>query len=305
MPKLLLNESSATLRASEDSGGRWKATLITPGQGSSGTYSETMLQEHAATAFPKGTKMFFNHPKDGQAGGRDPRDQWGYLSEDAKYEPGVGITGVPEVLPHAKEIVDSLGTQAALSVWVMGEADEQKNVTALLPDVTNSVDMVAYPGRPGSGLTEKMYEAFREASEMPGVTSAQDQTKKDTMEKEILEALQALKTSFDSFVSESKTSADAKVQAEADAAAAKDSAEQAVEKYDTAVKAIDDAKLLPSQAESLRAAAKRGEDVTELIEQAKKIASEAKATFTESATNSLSGRYVSAPSNDDFSIRGL
>lgn len=298
----LLNESSTSLRTGKD-GGQWKATLITPGKGSSGTYAESMLAEHAAKAFPAGTKMFFGHPKDGEgAGARDPRDQWGYLPEPAHYEEGVGVVGHPVVLPHAKEIVDSLGEQAALSVWVMGEADEQGNITALHADPTNSVDIVAYPGRPGSGLTDKMREALREAADStkPGVTSAQDHQKKEAMDKEILEAITGLASEFRTFMTESKAAAEAKAKAEADANAAKDSVEKAVESYDKAVKAIADADLLPSQAESLREQAKQGVDITPLVESAKKVVAEARETLGNGS--SISGRYTAADGDGNFEL---
>src|SRR5690606_29321266 len=84
MPRLI-TEQNARLR--EQSGSRWLATLITPGRGSSGLYTEEILARDAATAFPKGTKMWFGHPKDYEgAGDRDPRDQWGYLAEDAFWD---------------------------------------------------------------------------------------------------------------------------------------------------------------------------------------------------------------------------
>lgn len=283
MARTLLNESNSTLRPGD--GKRWKATLITPGQGSSGNYHESVLSRDAAVAFPAGTKLFFNHPAKGEsAGSRDARDQWGFLPEDAYYEAGVGIVGEPEVLPHAREIVESLGTQAALSVWVMGESDTDGNVTALEANVTNSVDIVAYPGRPGSGLTKKMYEAFMEASETPGVTSAQEK-KEGLMDKEILEALTALKVSFDTFVTESKAAPVEAPKAEADADAVEDAVTSAVEAYDSKVKEINATEgLLPAQVEDLLTAAKGGADVTPLIEKAKELADQAKKHFVENAT---------------------
>lgn len=309
MTLLLLTEST---HLGEKSGALWNATLITPGKGSSGTYSEDMLSKHTA-AFPKGTKLFFGHPKDDQGPGeRDPRDQWGVLDEDSKFKPGTGITGKVRVLPHAKDIVESLGSEAALSVYAMGESDDKGNITALHPDVTNSVDMVAYPGRPGSGLTEKMLEAFRIASEKPDATSAQEKQEKELMDEKTLEAL---KKAFSealapviAFVTKSESAAQAadKAKAEADAKAkpVEDAVAEAVGAYDAKVKLIDDAKLLPSQAESLRAAAKRGEDVAPLIEEAKKIVDEAKKVVTEGALV-LNGRLVEGAGTTGFAVEGM
>lgn len=291
MPKALLTEN-ASLR--DHSGARWKATLITPGQGSSGNYSESLLERDGAKAFPAGTKLFFNHPEPGKsAGRRDPRDQWGYLPEDAHYEPGVGLVGEPEVLPHAKDIVESLGKQASLSVFVMGESDDEDNVTELLPHVTNSIDIVAYPGRPGSGLTQKMYEAFLEAaSEEPGVTSAQEK-KKEAMDKEILEAIQGLTAAFTEFRTESKAQKEAAEKAEADADATDKAVSEALAGYKEKVTAINAAEdLLPSQRASLLEAAERGEDVAPLIESAKEFVSEAKKQFSEGVVMGNGSAFV-------------
>lgn len=298
----VLNEST---HLREGTGNRWLATLITPGKGSSGTYSESLLAEQGAAAFPAGTKLWFKHPAKGEsAGNRDPREQWGYLPEGAKFTPGVGVEGEIEVLPHAKDIVESLGTQAALSVWVLGESDAEGNVTGLIPDVTNSVDMVAYPGRPGSGLTQKMYESLIEAFDASsGATSATGE-REGQMDKEILEALVALGSKFDAFIAESKTAAKAEVEAEAIADAKKDAAKEAVSGYKehlAAVDAVED--LLPEQREELLAAAERGEDIAPLIESAKKIAEGFKKQFTESAGTVLSGgRVVLGESTNDYAV---
>ena len=299
MTAKLLHESSAKLR--EASGNRWKATLITPGIGASGSYAESMLSEHAASAFPKGTKLWFMHPKKGEgAGQRDPRDQWGFLAEDAHYEPGVGIVGEPEVLPHWREVVESLGVQASLSVWVMGESDEEGNITALLAEETNSIDIVSYPGRPGSGLTEKLYESALAASAKPGATSAPESTKEGKKMEEKLDALIAL---FSTFVTESKAAATASAVAEADADAIEtaktEAVEAAVAAYDAKVAAISAAEdLLPSQIESLRAAAKAGDDITPLIESAKAVVAEFKTVTGTAGT----GRVTESSNDEDWGV---
>jgi hypothetical protein len=274
MGKKLLHESTATPLKRE--GGRWKATLLTPGQGSSAFYSEEALRS-SVDAFGNGTKNFFKHPeKPGDQ--RDPRDQWGVIPESVSYEDGVGIVAEIEILPHWKAVIDSLAEagQASLSIWAMGETDEEGNLLALSPDVQNTVDLVAFPGRPGSGLTEKMYESAIAFSETDtGVTSAQEE-KEGNMEK-VLEAIAALDAKFVAFVTESLAAATANVKAEADADAVEKAVESAVATYDEKVVAIEAAKLFPSQAEAIRAEAVKGADIAPLIEAAKLVFAEATA----------------------------
>ena len=304
MAKLLLHESSATPLKRE--GSVWSAVYITPGKGSSGTYSDEMLAEYAPAAFPVGTKHYFKHP-DNPGDQRDPRDQWGVTIEGKGYENGKGYSGAIKVLPHWQTVVDSLAEagQASLSIWAMGETDDDGNVTALIPDVQNTVDLVAYPGRPGSGLTEKMYESARAASEKPGVTSAHQDKKEGKMDEKVLEALNALIAKFDTFVTESKAAAQANVKAEADADAIEkaksEAVESAVNSYGEKVEAIDAVEgLLASQKVSLLEAAKKGDDVAPLIEKAKAVIAEFEA-------KSKSSGYVTEGANksDDFSVAGL
>jgi hypothetical protein len=299
MSKKLLHESITTPLKRE--GSRWRAVLITPGQGSSANYSESALQA-SVSALGNGTKNWFKHPEKA-SDQRDPRDQWGVIPESVSYEPGVGLVAEIQVLPHWKELVDSLAEagQAELSIWAMGDTDEQGNLISLTEDVQNSVDLVGYPGRPGSGLTEKMYESARAGSaQVPDVTSAQVK-KEGTMDKEILDALTALKTSFDTFATDSKETVKAVAQAEADAGAIDTAVETAIESYDAKIAAITAADLLPSQVESLRAEAKLGHDVTPLIESAKKIVAEAK-TLVEAADAVVTGRVVEGAADADYTV---
>lgn len=272
-PKLL-HESGSFAR--ESASGRRKAVLITPGLGSSGSYSEVMLAAHAAAAFPAGTKLWFNHPKDGDPGARDPRDQWGYLPEAATHEQGVGIVGYPEVLPHAKALVESLGTQAALSIWAMGEADEAGNITALLAHETNSVDIVAYPGRPGSGMTDQMLESFRQQAENPGANPAPANQKKEQMDEkemralvksELAEALAPVLAFVTQTAEALKAAAKAEAQVEADSAAVT----AALESYDEKVAAIAAESFPEEVAKSLRESALKGEDIATEITKIKTL----------------------------------
>jgi len=145
-------------------GNNWRAILITPGKGSSGIYTESMLKEYGAQAFPKGTHSYVDHPR-GEDDVRSPKNLMGVLAEDAYYEAGVGLVAELTVMPHWKEFVESVAPHTGLSIYAMGEGsyndDKELIVENLIPHMQNSVDLVAYPGRPGSKLSDKLYEAAR------------------------------------------------------------------------------------------------------------------------------------------------
>lgn len=142
--------------------GTWRAILITPGKGSSGVYTESVLREFGPVAFPKGTHSYIDHPAaEGEI--RSPKNLMGVLAEDAHYEPGVGLVAELQVMPHWKEFVEAVAPHTGLSIYAMGEGsygpDGDLVIESLMPHVQNSVDLVSYAGRPGSKLAEKLYEA--------------------------------------------------------------------------------------------------------------------------------------------------
>jgi hypothetical protein len=158
MTQLLVESGSAPVK----NGNHWRAVLITPGKGSSGVYTESMLKEHGPKAFPKGTHSYVDHPAhEGEI--RSPKNLMGVLAEDARFEPGVGLVAELNVMPHWKEFVEAVAPHTGLSIYAMGDGKYDENgdmvVESLIPHVQNSVDLVSYPGRPGSKLADKLYEA--------------------------------------------------------------------------------------------------------------------------------------------------
>lgn len=163
-------------------GNNWRAVLITPGKGSSGTYPEAMLREYGPKAFPKGTHSYVDHPsREDEV--RSPKNLMGILSEDAYYENGVGLVAELQVMPHWKEFVESVAPHTGLSIYAMGEGyydDDEEGlvVESLTPNTQNSVDLVSYPGRPGSKLADKLYEAARAMASSESYHSDDDEKKK-------------------------------------------------------------------------------------------------------------------------------
>ena len=157
MAKLLSESGSAPVK----SGNNWRAVLITPGKGSSGVYTEEMLKTYGPKAFTKGTHSYVDHPRD-ESDIRSPKNLIGVLAEDARYEEGVGLVAELSIMPHWREFVEAVAPHTGLSIYAMGEGnyndDGEVVVENLIPHTQNSVDLVSYPGRPGSKLADKLYE---------------------------------------------------------------------------------------------------------------------------------------------------
>ena len=157
MAKLLSESGSAPVK----SGNNWRAVLITPGKGSSGVYTEEMLKTYGPKAFTKGTHSYVDHPRD-ESDIRSPKNLIGVLAEDAHYEEGVGLVAELNIMPHWREFVEAVAPHTGLSIYAMGEGnyndDGEVVVENLIPHTQNSVDLVSYPGRPGSKLADKLYE---------------------------------------------------------------------------------------------------------------------------------------------------
>ena len=157
MTQLLTESSSAPVK----SGNNWRAVLITPGKGSSGVYTESMLREYGPKAFLKGTHSYVDHPRN-ESDIRSPKNLIGVLAEDARYEDGVGLVAELDIMPHWKEFVEAVAPHTGLSIYAMGEGNYNDEgdvvVENLIPHTQNSVDLVSYPGRPGSKLADKLYE---------------------------------------------------------------------------------------------------------------------------------------------------
>lgn len=309
MTRTLLHESTST--ALEKRGNVWEAVILTPGQGSSGKYAEEMIAENITGAFPAGTKHWFNHPTE-ENPTRDPRDQWGVSVESASHTPGVGGKTKIKILEHWRPVVEALAEegQADLSVWVMGETDEDGNVTALFPDRQNSVDLVGYPGRPGSALTTKLLESARAASSnQPPTASVEEPNRKDHNMEKWEEAIADIRTLVTTSITESKaalTAAEARAtKAEADAQAAVDSVDAKVKEAVTALtqklEAIKAAKLIPSLEKPLVAAAEAGEDITAKLAEAVAVVAEVQ-TLAEAGGGSFVRGSESAT---DFEFSGF
>lgn len=263
--KISLLETSAV--APEKKGNRWLVVVATPGEGSSGFYSEEVLRRDAHKIVPAGGQSFINHDNS-----RNPKDLIGVFPEGSFWdEERSAVLAELETFTHWTEFVDEVGPHCGMSLYAVGERDEDGNITEILEDRLNGCDLVARPGLVGSGLVEKIYEtAVRQSQKDPSVTVAEELGNEDNVEK-VEAKLAELTAIVASLVADKETAQAAEAQVEADTALAT----ARVESFAAAVEAVDKAELFESQRKSILEQAKEGADVTALIEEAKQVRKEA------------------------------
>lgn len=252
-------------------GKRWRVIVARPGKGSSGTYSEELFRRDAAKIIAPGGQAFINHDDT-----RNPKDMLGVYPEGSYWsEPDNAVVSELEVFSHWEAFVDEVGPHCGISLYALGEADEEGNVTSFIEDRLNGADLVARPGLVGSGLAEKLYESATAASRKPGAdASAQDHNeRKLEMEKDVEARFTALETLMTALVTEKQAKESKEAQVQADDEAVEARVAQVTASLDAVEAARED--LLPTQVESLRAEAKKGVDVAPLIENAKKVKADA------------------------------
>lgn len=244
-------------------GNRWRVIVARPGQGSSGFYSEDLFRRDAHKIIAPGGQSFINHDDS-----RNPKDMIGTFPEGSRWsEEDKAVVSELEVFSHWKDFVEEVGPHCGISLYALGEADDDGNVTAINEDRLNGADLVARPGLIGSGLAEKLYESAKaQTVGEPSVTSAQEERKLE-MEKDVEERFGALEALLTSLVTDKQAA-----QAEAAQVAADEKVvEERLGAYDAAVEAIEAAELPADAAKALRAEARKGTDVAPLIEFAKSV----------------------------------
>lgn len=305
--QVLLHESATAPLVKR--GKRWRVVLATPGQGSSGKYSPDVLRTDGPLAVPPGTKAFADHDTK-----RSIKDMIGFYPEGAVWnEEDQLLEAELQPFAHWQDVVDELGPFAEASIFVMGEKDKDGNVTRLVPHRSNTVDLVGFAGLNGSGLKEQVESLIEQARSIdnPNANPAEERKKETMLDQEtrdaikvaVTEALAPLLTSLNASADEVK----AGLQAEADRTVIDAAVDAAMSEYAEKLTAIEAANLLAPQVESLKAAAKRGEDVAPLIEDAKRVVEAAKAVAAP-ATTVVGGYAVrvgeTANTDTNFTVTG-
>ncbi|TVU61581.1 hypothetical protein FQP90_13655 [Paenarthrobacter nitroguajacolicus] len=158
--------------------GKLMITLITPGWGSSGYYSDKVLEQAAKDkVFPEGTQMHIDHMSSSDEYERPAGSLTtlaAVLEEDAVWDPNYldaetgkkGRLAAPALLgskyrPEITEFAKYIGTSVAVGVDMKaGEAEGRRGqiVEAMYPHKLNRVDFVTVAGR--GGKIDKVIEAF-------------------------------------------------------------------------------------------------------------------------------------------------
>lgn len=292
MKKKLLSEASAGVMSKN--GDRWRAILAKPGQGSSGFYSADVLREYGPAALAPGAKAFIDHDT-----ARSPKDMVGVYPDGAVWdEDAQALVGELQVFEHWKSFIEAVGPHAGLSIYMMGETDGDGNVTALVPDRMNGVDLVSYPGLVGSGLVEKLYESAKAALDAEGsATDVQDTgtTEGTQMEKEeLLAILEGFKADVIAAVTPLQETAPAEEEATpevADMAAVAEAAIQAGIPAELRAEIYESAKTMTP------------EEAVALVEARKNTVDAIRKAVTENATQGTpAGRVVESGATAAFSL---
>lgn len=290
---MLQEQATATKAAS----GRWRVVLAKPGQGSSGKYDADVLSKFGPAAFPAKTKSYITHES------RDPRDILGTYPDGAYWD-GETQELVAELLPRKsyEPLVEELAGVAGLSMYASGSKDADGNIVEIFYNRGNSVDLVGEPGLEGSGIDRKVLERAKTLIEQARTAASADEKQENTVDKE------EVKTLLDEqlapvlkFISEQKQAAEAARKAAEDDKGKAPTVEEAVEAYATAAEKIREAKLFPKQEAALLAVAKKGEDITSLLEDAKAVKDEAVAQVKESMTTG-GHRQDATDDNADYGL---
>lgn len=157
--------------------GRVKLTIITPGQGSSGTYSPELLEQAAKDkVFPRGTQSHVNHSTRTEEMDRpegDLRNLAGVLLEDARWD-GEALVAEARIGSAWRSFVEEFGEFIGVSISAAAEIAEDGTVARLIPDPFNRVDLVTVAGR--GGRIAEVLEAARvvESRSLVRETTAND-----------------------------------------------------------------------------------------------------------------------------------
>lgn len=152
-------------------GKRMRIRAISPGWGSSGYYSEAMLQETAAKgAFKAGTQLFIDHPTADQAESRPERsikDLAAVFATEGRYD-GDGVYADIDVFPPFREALAAMKDHIGVSIRALGMAEQgeaEGRTGTIISELSEikSVDFVTRAGR--GGQITALLESARQVSE--------------------------------------------------------------------------------------------------------------------------------------------
>lgn len=310
-----LHESVGSLPAEPLGDGLFDVTVIKPGWGSSGYYSEAMLREHGPKVFTRGVAMFANHPTEEEfSRGRDVTKIMAKIHEDARWEDGKLKAKIKVGAPY-REFVEEYMETIGLSIFVegngvRGEAEGRSGfiVESLSEnDPYRSLDFVVAAGA-GGGVNEKIIESFRAAEAVARQASADEaengaapagrrtEEKESSMDiEEIGKKVDALAESVSAFIAQATPLLEnlkpAETPDEVDIA--------------TVVESVVDANLPKGSRKVVLEAIKNGGAIEDAIKEEKARVDEIRKELSESVKGGqVTGRVVEA-GGTQFSLKGL
>lgn len=300
------HESVASVSAESQGDGVFDVTIITPGWGSSGYYSESMLQEYGPRVFTKNRAMFANHPTEAEfASGRDVTKIMAKLVEDSRWEDGVLKAKVKVGNPYREFVAEYMET-IGLSIFVEGDFQEGEieGRTGAIVESLNaadpyaSVDFVVAAGR--GGKIDRAFEAFRAAEAVAETNSSSspdgvNERKTNVEIKELGDKLDLLKTALESFSQDVKTAIESLKPAEP--------AEGEVDFAAVAEKVVAEESLTPSARKRVFESVKSGTKAEDAITAAKAEADEYKKLFEAQAVEA-EGRVGGGTADLNLNIEG-
>lgn len=191
----------SSLLTGEPVGRRYKVRLIEGNcMGSSGYYPEETLRRDGPAIFVKGTPMYLDHQMPNEKQYRPFGSVQTFaaeLAEDAYYD-NDGLYADIEVFEHQIPLIKSLKDKIGISIRAIGEANEETINGKQVPVFTKltkarSADFVVRAGA-GGKIVSVLESAVEEGSE----SASEEQEERENMEKEFLDAIESLKTAFDS-----------------------------------------------------------------------------------------------------------
>jgi len=229
-------------------GNKWRVKVIESGWGSSGYYPAAVLSEYGPQVFPKGTKVFMNHPSMSESADRPERDVHqlaGKLASDAVFQDGALFAEV-EFYSHYAPIIREMAEDVGLSIHAFGEANVGEAegrtgpiIEALVADPLTSVDVVTVAGAGGKFLT--LLESYtKKDEEVVELTESVSEGNESMITKEEFEAaIEDLKSTLVEALTPLRESISVLVEAATPAEGEEESAETEEVEVEEAINPVD------------------------------------------------------------------
>ena len=197
--------------------GIWRIRVISAGEGSSGLYPAEVLERDGKRAFPIDTKIYLNHPTYEETWDRPERDVekiCGHTISEVEYDPTDQSLYVNVKFGREHRVfIEDFHTVLGMSIYAFAESEigtvgefTGEVITHLLEHPFNSIDVVTVAGAKGAIISQvsEGYKAFvnKGTSAVAEAAAPTPNTEGQKLDKELKEALDALRTDIVAAVAE-------------------------------------------------------------------------------------------------------